>query len=617
MEDTSVTDRVTTGIAGLDAILMGGLLNGSTVITQGPPGSGKTILANQLAFHRACQGELVVYVTLVAESHTRLLRHLRTLTFFEPSLVGDRILYLSGYHALRESATALLALLQKELVVRRPGLLVVDGISAIQETHGVPAARQFLHELQASTESANCTALLVSATQTSPTPEDAVVDAAIFLAEHQVGVRPIREIQVHKTRGSSHLAGRHTFIIDARGLVVFPRIEALYRMPSQAPSEGETRVGFGRTGLDAMVGGGLRSGSSTLLLGATGTGKTLLGLTFLAAGLSHNETVIYSGFYETPDRLLASGDGIGLRLRDQAAAGRLHLEWRPPVELFIDAWADRLLERVRTTRPRRLFIDGLNAILEGATRPERLFGISDRAGQRAAGARGDDADLPRDAPDCRQERRRAAAGSLANRREHHPAALRRGRYAFVAANRGSENPRQRARQSHSHLLNHRGWDRRRPGPDTQACRTAIAAGAGAAGHEDASAGARPEARRDRRRRDGGGQHARCLLRHVGMEGIVTSTATEALGVIAETTPDAIVTDFMMPGMNGHDLVRAVRGNRRFVDVPLILMSAVPEAAAKDSPADAFLAKLLDLDETERVLRQLTAGERKARSRDRR
>lgn len=372
MEDTSVTGRVTTGIAGLDAILMGGLLNGSTVIAQGPPGSGKTILANQLAFHRACQGELVVYVTLVAESHTRLLRHLRTLTFFEPSLVGDRILYLSGYHALRESATALLALLQKELVVRRPGLLVVDGISAIQETHGVPAARQFLHELQASTESANCTALLVSATQTSPTPEDAVVDAAIFLAEHQVGVRPIREIQVHKTRGSSHLAGRHTFIIDARGLVVFPRIEALYRMPSQAPSEGETRVGFGRTGLDAMVGGGLRSGSSTLVLGATGTGKTLLGLTFLAAGLSDNETVIYSGFYETPDRLLASGDGIGLRLRDQAAAGRLHLEWRPPVELFIDAWADRLLERVRTTRPRRLFIDGLNAILEGATRPERL-----------------------------------------------------------------------------------------------------------------------------------------------------------------------------------------------------------------------------------------------------
>ena len=132
MEDTSVTDRVTTGIAGLDAILMGGLLNGSTVIAQGPPGSGKTILANQLAFHRASQGELVVYVTLVAESHTRLLRHLRTLTFFEPSLVGDRILYLSGYHALSESATALLALLQKELVVRRPGLLVVDGISAIQ-----------------------------------------------------------------------------------------------------------------------------------------------------------------------------------------------------------------------------------------------------------------------------------------------------------------------------------------------------------------------------------------------------------------------------------------------------------------------------------------------------
>jgi len=87
----------------------------------------------------------------------------------------------------------------------------------------------------------------------------------------------------------------------------------------------------------------------------------------------------------------------------------------------------------------------------------------------------------------------------------------------------------------------------------------------------------------------------------GMDGIVTSSAAEALAVMAEQTPDLVVSDFMLPGMNGHELLRRVRGDRRFRGVPLILMSAVPEVARRNSPADAFLAKPLDLDATEKTL----------------
>jgi len=373
MADHSAHDRIQTGISGLDTILSGGLLRGSTLLIQGAPGSGKTILANQIAFTQAVQRRInVLYVTLLAESHTRLLKHLGSLQFFNQGAIGDQILYLSGYRALRESVNALLTLLRAELVARRPSLLIVDGIAAVQELHGTASCRQFMHEVQVSTETANCTGLLISANHSSPTPEVAVVDSALFLAERQIGARTIRELQVCKSRGTPHLPGRHSFVINDRGMTVFPRIDAIYRTPAEGTRESGSRITFDVPTLDDMLGGGLPAGSSTLLLGATGTGKTLFGLSFLAAGLKHGGTAVYSGFYETPDRLIASGDGVGLGLRAQVKAGRLHVDRQAPIELLIDAWADRVLQLVRDHRPQRLFIDGLNAIQEGAVYPDRL-----------------------------------------------------------------------------------------------------------------------------------------------------------------------------------------------------------------------------------------------------
>ena len=92
-----------------------------------------------------------------------------------------------------------------------------------------------------------------------------------------------------------------------------------------------------------------------------------------------------------------------------------------------------------------------------------------------------------------------------------------------------------------------------------------------------------------------------------MEPIVATTGAEALSIIAGRAPDLIVTDFMMPGMSGHDLCRAVRADARLGKVPLILMSAVPEAAEPNSPADAFLPKPLDIDRAEETLRHWLKG----------
>jgi DNA-binding response OmpR family regulator len=88
----------------------------------------------------------------------------------------------------------------------------------------------------------------------------------------------------------------------------------------------------------------------------------------------------------------------------------------------------------------------------------------------------------------------------------------------------------------------------------------------------------------------------------GMDPTVVTTGAEALQILEHTTPDLVVTDFMMPGMSGHEFCRRARANGHLRNVPVILTSAAPEAASRDSPADALLAKPFNLDEVERVVR---------------
>ena len=369
---SGILERLSTGVRGLDHVIAGGFARGSTCILQGAPGTGKTVLSNQIAFHRVAQGAHVVYMTLLAESHGRMLQHLRSLEFFDERAVGDQVTYLSGYQELLEGASALLGMLQREVFTRRPELLILDGITAVQELHGVVVLRQFIHELQVFADGTATTVLLISANARTPAPEDTIVDVVVHLSERPRDYRVVRELRVHKMRGSPHLTGQHVFVIDRQGATVFPRIDALFRDPSGAIPQNAARLRFAQDGLDEMLGGGVPSGSSTLVLGATGTGKTLLGLSFLSEGLARGESVGYFGFYEAPLRLLAAAEGIGLPLRAHSDTGRLQMEWQAPVELLLDAWAHRLLAYVQARRPARIFIDGLNALQEGAIYPRRV-----------------------------------------------------------------------------------------------------------------------------------------------------------------------------------------------------------------------------------------------------
>jgi circadian clock protein KaiC len=299
-------DRLPTGITGLDTVLQGGLLRRGVYMLQGKPGAGKTILANQLCFHHAAQGGKVLYVTLLTETHERMLFNLEQLGFFDPTMIPERLSYVSAYSFLEESGLkGLTEMLRREARLRHASLIVVDGLVAAEETADTEKDfKKFIHELQIHANLLGCTILLLSSEAAGPIgPEHTMVDGVLEVADNRVNGRSERELEVKKFRGSSYLRGGHVFQITPAGIEVFPRIEALLQDPPHDDNCTSERVSTGVPALDEVLHGGLRCASSTVIFGPTGSAKTSLGLHFLSE-CSAQEPGLLFGFYEPPPRVL-------------------------------------------------------------------------------------------------------------------------------------------------------------------------------------------------------------------------------------------------------------------------------------------------------------------------
>lgn len=371
---TIALERLPSGIPGLDRLLGGGFFKSGVYIVHGTPGSGKTIFANQLCYHYVAHGGAAVYLTLLAESHSRMLQHIQTLSFFDPAAVPTRLAYLSAFNDLeKEGLKGLMALLRREMRTRSTGVLILDGLVAAAEAASTDRElKKFIHEVQTSAVFHNCTVfLLTSGNPQRVNAEHTMVDGIVELEERLFDARSERAIQVRKFRGSGSLRGKHAFRITDGGLEVFPRVESIYTDPPQARGDAPA-VSTGSGELDALMGdGGLPSASATLLLGSSGTGKTTLGIHFLA-GSTVEAPGLMLGFFESPSRLEAKARGIGLEFEALRKSGALTLMWYSQGEHLMDELAQRLLEAVERQKTRRLLIDGLSGFFESAVYPERI-----------------------------------------------------------------------------------------------------------------------------------------------------------------------------------------------------------------------------------------------------
>ena len=353
-----MTERLSSGHRRLDEVLHGGLPANAINLIIGTPGTGKTILSQQYAFQNATPERPALYLSTVSEPFDKIIRYGQSLSFFEPGAVGQRVIYEDLGGVLTEKGlTGVLQTVDGLMKQHGPGLVVVDSFKALHAfSPDEGEFRRFLHALAGRLTAFATSAFWVgeySAQESPEAAEFAVADAIIALSVREVGEREMRVLRVLKLRGSGFAAGEHTYRITPAGLEVFPRLAD--ELDASRYTLGAERVTTGVPALDELLGDGYWPGASTLVVGPSGVGKTLMGLHFIFNGAFLNQPGVIATLQEDRTHLARVARGFGW---DLDSAG-VHLFSRTPVDMYIDQWVHELLELLQRVGARRVLIDSL------------------------------------------------------------------------------------------------------------------------------------------------------------------------------------------------------------------------------------------------------------------
>jgi len=364
-------DRVSTGNRAIDHILEGGFPAHSINIIMGAPGTGKTLFAEQLAF--ANRGDRpALYLTTMSEPLAKVVTYLQEYDFADPMAIGQSVIYESLADALAEPEQLEEAV--ADLIKRhRPGVIIIDSFKAMSDLVPERAQwRRLLHGLAGLLTAYDATTFWLGeygSDVMSELPEFAVADGIIEFTRTQNGTRDDRYMRVVKLRGSSFLDGYHYLRITRGGLDVFIRM-VTSSIP-QASATARERVASGVSGLDEMIETGWLRGTSTIVAGPSGAGKTALGLHFLREGVACGEPGLLVNFQENPAQIARAVTAFGWKPAELLGPGKLDLLYTSPVELQIDTIVTEVFRRIEERGVRRLVIDALGDMERSARDPVR------------------------------------------------------------------------------------------------------------------------------------------------------------------------------------------------------------------------------------------------------
>jgi circadian clock protein KaiC len=379
-----MTKRLSTGIAGLNDVLRGGLRPGRVYLVRGAAGSGKTTLAMQFLMAGARQGEAGLFVSL--NEPERALRETAALHNFD--LTGVHIL--DVHLALRDEgftadsqytifhpADVELAPVTRQIIDamdrEKPVRVIFDSLTevgsltrdALRYRRQVLVLRDFLVERGATT-------LFLTGVEHRQDDEITSLVHGIIVLGHTQGRdgRARRSLRIDKYRDSDFAGGEHALETTKSGLVVYPHLLAL----EHGREFGRDVLPSGIEGLDRMLGGGLDRGTVTLLTGSSGVGKTTVGLSFLAAAARRGERGIAYTFEEDQGEIIHRCEALGLPIRTDIERGLLHIEKVNPLVLYPDQFAAKVRDEIERRQAWLVMIDSINGYRQTMPDEEYLVG---------------------------------------------------------------------------------------------------------------------------------------------------------------------------------------------------------------------------------------------------
>ncbi len=375
----ATSDRCATGVPGLDDILGGGLPRDCLYLVEGLPGVGKTTVAMQFLLHGRAIGERGLYVTLsetraeleaVASSHGWSLEGIEIIEL----AAVEHAIGTKGPTTLFQSAEVELAQLVKlldEAIERsRPARLALDSLSEMRllAQSSLRYRREIL-KLKQRVGQRGCTVLLLDDRHSQGTDVQvhSLVHGVVALdaAPLRYGVFR-RTLAVTKLRGVRFREGNHDYVIERGGVRVFPRLVA-----AEHPGVFAKRAASsGHPGLDALLGDGLHYGTSNLIIGPAGSGKSTIAALFAHSAVERGERVNYYVFDETIGTLSARAEAMGIALSPWMASGKLKLEQVDPAGTSPGALAHRIRRAVEEEGVRVVVLDSLNGYVTAMPKEE-------------------------------------------------------------------------------------------------------------------------------------------------------------------------------------------------------------------------------------------------------
>lgn len=373
-------DPVSTGIAGLDAILGGGLPPNHVYLLDGSPGTGKTTLGLQFLLQGVAQGERGLYLTL-SESRRELVEvatshgwSLDALDIFDlPAEAGEAVsesytIFHPAEVELQQTIDAMFAAVQRSSARR----VVIDSLSEMRLLARDPLRfRRQILALKQFFDGLRCTVFLLD-DKTAPEGDLQLQSLAhgVIELEHialEYGAER-RRLQVRKLRGHRFLGGFHDFRIRTGGLAVYPRIQTTSTNERGAP----VPIASGSRELDALLGGGIVRGTSLLITGPAGTGKSVLATQYACAAAMRGEKVSFYLFDERTSTFQLRATALGMDVGPLTDAGTLALCQIEPTELSPGEFADHVVQAVERDGARMIVIDSINGYLQSMPE-ERLL----------------------------------------------------------------------------------------------------------------------------------------------------------------------------------------------------------------------------------------------------